>query len=282
MTRPPAEHVLMAELQYLVPSNEAPVYYASEGGKEAKLDMVGEFEMHRVPIHNGRYRFGMWTGGVDFSLDQEGFTLVPHVSAIRNFYNETETKEHYFPESEALVAKITGATRVVAFDFTLRADNQDIREARKTREPSSVVHNDYTVRSGPQRVRDILGEEAAEAVLQQRFTIVNVWRPIRNPVLTSPLAVCDAQSVLPENLHAVERRAKDRIGELLLSSYNPGHRWYYFDRMEPDEVLLIKTFDSADDGRARSCIHSAFTAPNAPEDAPARESIEVRTFAFFG
>ena len=75
----------MAELQYLVPSNEAPVYYASEGGKEAKLDMAGEFEMRRVPIHNGRYRFGMWTGGVDFSLDQEGFTLVPHVSAIRNF-----------------------------------------------------------------------------------------------------------------------------------------------------------------------------------------------------
>ena len=246
------------------------------------MSVFAHLEMHRVPIHNGRYRNGMWTGGVDFSLDQEGFTLVPHVSATRNFYNETETKEHYFPEAEALVAKITGATRVVAFDFTLRADNQDIREARKTREPSSVVHNDYTVRSGPQRVRDILGEEVAEAVLQQRFTIVNVWRPIRNPVLTSPLAVCDAQSVLPENLHAVERRAKDRIGELLLSSYNPDHRWYYFDRMEPDEVLLIKTFDSVDDGRARSCIHSAFTAPDAPKDAPARESIEVRTFAFFG
>ena len=271
----------MAELQYLVPSNEKPVYYASEGGKEAKLEMAGEFEMHRVPVHDGRYRFGKWTGGMDFSLDQEGFTLAPHVSAIKNFYDETEIKEHYLMEAEALVARMTGATRVVAFDHTLRADNQDIREARKTREPSTVVHNDYTVRSGPQRVRDILGEEAAEAVLQHRFTIVNVWRSIRNPVITSPLAVCDAQSVLPENLVAVERRAKDRIGELLLSTYNPDQRWYYFDRMGPDEVLLIKTFDSADDGRARCCIHSAFTAPDAPEDAPPRESIEIRTFAFF-
>ncbi len=272
----------MAELQYLVPSDEKPIYYASEGGKEAKLDMVGEFEMHWVPIHDGRYRNGMWTGGVDFSLDQEGFTLVPHATEIKDFYNETEVKEHYLAEAEALVAKITGATRVLAFDHTLRADIQDIREARKSREPSAVVHNDYTVRSGPQRVRDILGEEAAEAVLKNRFTIVNVWRPIRNTVITSPLAVCDAQSVLPENLVAAERRAKDRIGELLLLTYNPDHRWYYFDRMERDEALLIKTFDSADDGRARCCSHTAFTAPDAPEDAPPRESIEVRTFAFFG
>ena len=281
MTRTPSEHVVMAELQYLVPSKEKPVYYASEGGKEAKLDMNGEFTMHRVPVHNGRYRNGEWTNGVDFSLDQEGFTLVSHATSIKNFYDETEIKEHYLAEAEALVARTVGATRVVAFDYTLRADTPDIREERKTREPSSVVHNDYTVRSGPQRLRDILGEEVAETALQHRFTIVNVWRSIRNPVVTSPLAVCNAQTVESEDLVAVERRAKDRIGELLLATYNPDHRWFYFDRMETDEALLIKTYDSADDGRSRSCIHTAFTAPDTPNDAPARESIEVRTFAFF-
>ncbi len=272
----------MAELQYLVPSDEKPIYHASEGGKDAKLDLDGEFEMHSVPIRDGRYRHGMWTGGVDFSLDREGFTLVPHATEIKDFYDETEVKEHYLTEAEALVAKTTGATRVVAFDHTLRADNPDIRAARKIREPAAIVHNDYTIRSGPQRVRDIFGEEAAQAALQNRFTIVNVWRPIRNTVITSPLAVCDAQSVLPENLIAVERRAKDRIGELLLLTYNPDQRWYYFNRMARDEALLIKTFDSADDGRARCCSHTAFAAPDAPEDAPPRESIEVRTFAFFG
>jgi hypothetical protein len=176
---------------------------------------------------------------------------------------------------------MTGASKFVAFDHTLRADSAGVRESRKTREPSAVVHNDYTVRSGPQRVRDIMGETEAKSLLQRRFTIVNVWRAIQHPVVTTPLAVCDAQSVMPEDLIAVERHAKDRIGELLLATYNKNHRWYYFDRMEPEEALLIKTFDSASDGRARSCIHTAFSAPDAPEDAPPRESIEVRTFAFF-
>ncbi len=86
---------------------------------------------------------------------------------------------------------------------------------------------------------------------------------------------------MAEDLVAVERRAQDRIGELLLATYNQDHQWYYFHEMKPDEALLIKTFDSSNDGRARSCIHTAFTAPDAPKDAAPRESIEVRTFAFF-
>lgn len=276
MTHISEEHVLNAELQYLIPSDEKPVYYASQGGKEAKLEVDGKFEMHSVPISNARYQ-----SGEDFSLDKEGFTLVPHVSTVNNFYNENELKERYLPEAEALVAKITGASRVVAFDHTLRADSEDIRGSRQTREPSTVVHNDYTARSGPQRVRDILGEATAKSLLQSRFAIVNVWRAIQHPVVTTPLAVCDAQSVMPEDLIAVERRAKDRTGELLLATYNRNHRWYYFERMEPDEALLIKTFDSVENERAGSCIHTAFTAPDVPKDSPPRESIEVRTFAFF-
>ena len=272
----PNEYVVDAEIQYLVPSDEKPVYYASQGGKDAELTMAGNFEMHRVAVRNGRYRKDS-----EFTLDNEGFTLVPHVSAVKNFYDENEIKESYLAEAQTLVAGVSGASEVVAFDHTLRADLAEVRESRQTREPSTVVHNDYTDRSGPQRVRDILGEARAKPLLKKRFTIVNVWRSIRNPVLTTPLAVCDAKTVSPEDLIAVERHAKDRIGELLLARYSPDHRWYYFEKMQSDEALLIKTFDSKDDGRARSCIHTAFTVPNPPQDALPRESIEVRTFAFF-
>jgi len=47
--------------------------------------------------------------------------------------------------------------------------------------------------------------------------------------------------------------------------------------MTNDEVLLIKGWDSLDDGRARFTPHGAFHLSDTHEDAPARESIEVRT-----
>ena len=54
-------------------------------------------------------------------------------------------------------------------------------------------------------------------------------------------------------------------------------RWYYAPRMTPDEVLLIKGWDSLDDGRARHTPHGAFNVPETGDDAPPRESIEVRS-----
>jgi hypothetical protein len=120
-----------------------------------------------------------------------------------------------------------------------------------------------------------------ETLLRQRFIIVNVWRSIRGTVLNAPLALCDAASLAPEDLVSVERKAKDRIGEIQQAVYNPAHRWYYFPDMRPDEALLIKTYDSVADGRARFTIHTSFDDPNAAADAPPRESLETRCFAFF-
>jgi hypothetical protein len=151
---------------------------------------------------------------------------------------------------------------------------------RNTREPSSVVHNDYTDASAQKRLRDILPDEA-DALLKKRFTIINVWRSIGGPALTTPLALCDASSVRNTDLVATERRAKDRIGELELVTHNPDHRWFWFSAMTKTEAALIKTFDSALDGRARRSIHTAFKNPDALSDAAPRESIETRTFAFF-
>ena len=132
-------------------------------------------------------------------------------------------------------------------------------------------------------MQDYFADDPAEAekLLQRRFAIVNVWRSIGGPVLNHPLTLCDASSTRPEDLVSVERRAKERIGELQVSLYNPDQRWYYFPEMQMDEALLFKTFDTETDGRARFTLHTSFGDPDAPVDAPPRESIETRCLLFF-
>jgi hypothetical protein len=141
------------------------------------------------------------------------------------------------------------------------------------------VHNDYTEWSAPQRVRDLLPQEA-DALLQRRFAIVQVWRPIRHPVESWPLAIADAQSLSPSDM-VTERRYPDRIGQTSAITYNPAHRWYWFPHMRPDEALVFEVYDSLKDGRAQFTAHTAFEDPTAPPDARPRESIEIRTLAFF-
>jgi hypothetical protein len=133
--------------------------------------------------------------------------------------------------------------------------------------------------SAPRRVRDHLGPDAEE-LLKHRFGIVNVWRPIRGPVLDSPLALCDARSFTDADLIASDLVYPHVRGETSSVEYKPTHRWFYFSKMEPDEVLLIRVHDSANDGRARLSFHTSFENPLAPPDAPPRESIEVRALVF--
>src|SRR5262249_45132829 len=142
------------------------------------------------------------------------------------------------------------------------------------------IHVDYTVKSGPQRVRDLLGDEA-EGLLKKRFAIINVWRPIRGPVQDSPLAVSDARSVARKDLVATDLIYPQRTGEIYYVHYNPAHKWFYAPAMRSDEVMLIKCYDSLEDGRARFVPHSAFADPTTPAGAAPRQSIELRTLAFF-
>jgi hypothetical protein len=129
-------------------------------------------------------------------------------------------------------------------------------------------------------VRDVLPEEA-EALLKRRFAIVQTWRPIRHPVETFPLAIADATSLAPDDLVISERRYPNRIGQTYAITYNPGHRWFWFPRQRRNEAIVFKVFDSEKDGRARWTAHTAFDDPTAPPDARPRESIEIRTLAFF-
>lgn len=261
-----------ASLHYLVDTGNAPVNYPSRGGGDlSRFD--GSFEDRAVRIHDAR--------GLPFSLDREGFQLVRHASAVTDLYDDAQIEGVYNAEAERLVMEATGATRALVFDHTRRAESKQTREEKSIREPAQNVHNDHTDRSAAQRLRDELPADEAEALLERRFAIVNVWRPIQEPVQSAPLALCDTGSVTPNDLIPTERRSKDRVGEIQLATFNPAHRWYYFPNMRRNEVLLIKVYDSAKDGRARFAIHTAFDDPARPPGAAPRESIETRTFAFF-
>jgi hypothetical protein len=181
---------------------------------------------------------------------------------------------------EALVKAESGAGRVVVFDHTPRPADDAAREARKIREVVSRVHNDYRKWSGPQRVRDLLPEEAGD-LLRRRFAIIQVWRPIRYPVETFPLAICNARTLSPANLVVSERRYPNRIGQTYAIAYSPDHVWYWIPRMGHDVALVFKTYESLADGRARWTAHTAFHDPTSAPDARPRESIEIRTLAFF-
>ena len=128
-------------------------------------------------------------------------------------------------------------------------------------------------------MKDILGEEEAARLRASgaRIIQINVWRPIRGPVERSPLALADASSVQQEDLIATDQVFPDRVGEIYNVAHAASQRWYYAPHMTADEVLLIKSWDSLDDGHARFTPHGAFQLSEAREDAPARESIEVRT-----
>ena len=265
--------MLTAELHYTVDTGVKPVNETYGAGNIRRRDS-GAMEKRTVPIADGR----PLAGGL--SLDVNGFVFVAHPTAVQDFFDPDELKGTYYPEIEALVKKVSGASRVVVFDHTLRSGDRQEREARLVREPVLSVHNDYTERSAPQRVREVLPAEAA-ALLARRFAIIQVWRAIAKPVQSNPLAIADARSLQPEDLIPAERRYPHRVGETYRVRYNPGHRWFYFPRMRRDEALVFKVYDSEKDGRARFTAHTAFEDPAAPAAAPPRQSIEARSFAFF-
>jgi len=263
---------LRASLQYLAMDDggEA-VYHASQaGGMAAEHD--GLYDHREVVIRDGR--------GRSFDLDRAGFMLTTHDSMVADFSNDTELAATYDAEAATLIRQITGAVRVHVFDHTRRAASQGLRSAQSMREPSSVIHNDYTPWSAEKRLREILPDEA-DALVKRRFAIINIWRSIAGRVQTDPLAFCDSASLASGDLVEVTRQAKDRVGQIQMARFNPDHEWYYFPGMEESEVALIKTYDSATDGRNRFTIHTAFSDPTSPPAAPPRQSIETRCFAFF-
>jgi hypothetical protein len=261
-------------LSYLVDSSERPATYMYEPSQGDPPVPSIKSTRHAASIFDGRSIIG------DLSLDRQGFILLHHATAIKDFYDADAVRATYYPEVEQLVKEATGAVRVVAFDHNVRNLPMAKRKVNGVREPVKFAHNDYTVRSGPQRVRDLFPSEADE-LLKHRFAVINVWRPISGPVQESPIAVCDARSIAQSDWVESDLKYRDRTGEVYSITFNPDHRWFYFPQMQRDEAILLKCYDSKDDGRARFTAHTAFDDPTSPLDAPARESIETRTLVFF-
>ncbi|MFO1183181.1 MAG: CmcJ/NvfI family oxidoreductase [Bauldia sp.] len=233
----------------------------------------GTADRRRVAIADARPLAGK------LSLEREGFVHVRHRSAVGDLLDAEERRAVYTGEMERLACAVAGASRAVLFDTTLRHGDEATRRQKLLREPVHDVHNDYTEASGPRRLRELLPAEA-ERLGGRRFAIVQVWRPLKT-IRRDPLALADAASVAAADLVPCERRFPDRVGETYRLRFSPVHRWYFFPALERDEAIVFKTYDSAKDGRARFTPHTAFADPTTPADAPPRESIEVRLFAFF-
>jgi hypothetical protein len=259
------------------------------------------------------------------TLERHGFELLdrPLVDPGLDFYDQSQVLLSYYPACERLLEHRTGA-RAFAFDHNLRSARgkqaqRRIAGGQQVQEPIHMVHGDYTLTSGPQRLCDLArppgGNDTLRAVLGAdraliaperveralaeggRFAIVNVWRSIaQEPVAMHPLAVCDNRSVDPHDLVVFEIHYGDRIGENYFVKPATDHRWYYYPGMTRDEALLIKQWDSAgtlarSDGRRGDgndpdatttfTFHSAFEDPSTPPDAPDRQSIEVRCLLLY-
>lgn len=269
-----APETIEATLNYIADTGAMPVSLVAEYGESDQRTGGGKADPHRVVLHNGRL------AADSFVFERHGFRFVHHGTKVTDFYDEAEVRRVYYPEMEALIKSESGARRVVVFDHTLRTADAELRQTQKIREVVRRVHNDYTEWSAQKRVRDLMGDEA-EKLLQGRFAIIQVWRPICHPVECWPLAIADAQTLAPEDMVVTERRYRDRTGQTAAILYNPALHWYWFPGMRPDEALVFKVYDSMTDGRARFTAHSAFEDPTTRPGARPRESIEIRTLAFF-
>jgi hypothetical protein len=269
---------VIATVCYLSEGSGKPVYSPSGPGRDAKFVVDRALIEHPVEVENGRLQPDRMAQRYD--LDSGDTILLDHQTKVYNFLDDQQLKQVYEAELSSLILSTTAASRIHFFDHTIRASDPETREQQKSREPSTLVHNDYTDNSGLKCLHENLPLEA-KGLSKKQFQIVNIWRPLVDPVESFPLAFCDSSSLAEADLVDTERRSPNHIGELRLATYNPAHRWYYFPNMHPDEVLLFKTFDSLPTGRRGCGVHAAIDIDNHTGDKKPRESIETRAFLFF-
>ncbi|KAI0084834.1 hypothetical protein BDY19DRAFT_480116 [Irpex rosettiformis] len=260
---------------YFAPiDDEPPFQYTYQAPLGQRQNNIGQDRKPAV-VHDVRGKEQEYGIG----LDTSGFQFVKHESAEKDFTDEERITTAYYKEVEELLKKEVGAKRVFIFDHTIRrkpAENAPIDA--QYRGPVERVHIDQTYEASVKRVYRHLGDDA-ERLLKGRVRIINVWRPIKNPVAHKPLAVSDWRHLDQKDLVVSRLIYPDREGGVYQVKHNPEHRWYYLSDQKPDEVTLIKCYDS-DDTKARLTPHSAFLDSTSSPEAPHRESIEIRTLVF--
>jgi hypothetical protein len=274
MTRPAD---VKSVLNYTRDTGIEPEVYFYEPPAGTKWRTSGD-DPHEMMIHDG------WDRANSFSLDREGFALRDFRSPFAQWDDDDAIRTGLYGDVLQFIKREVGARRVIVFDHTIRAQSNlaQTRSEYSTsrRAPVMNIHCDYTKNSGPLRVRQLLPDEADE-LLKGRVAFYNFWKPLRRTVEERPLAMCDVTSSTNEDFITMKLRYRGRDGEIFVMRYSPRHYWWYFPRMTPEHAIMLKTYESETDGRARFVGHSAFEDPNTPPDAPMRESIEIRTMAFF-
>ena len=270
----PAE-TIDADVSYAIDTGEKLINQVHGPNSRLRTRIGGERDVRSVTIQNAR---GL---AENFAIDKEGFVLAAHPTKVADFWDVEELKSVYYPEVQALIKAYTGASAVHVFDHTLRSGDEKRQEENFARLPVTGVHNDYTEWSGPQRVRDFLPADEAEALLEHPFAIIQVWRAIGKTIERDPLAICSSEGIEDKDFIAVERRSPERIGQTYSVMFNPNHRWFYVPKMQRDEALVFKVYDSRKDGRSRWSAHTSIQDPTSPPNAPPRESIEIRTIVSF-
>jgi hypothetical protein len=267
-----ASEYVSADIHYLLPMKGKPRVYAG-------LPPPGE------PRSNATY--APYTVGVrnirkyidSLSLEDDGF-IVGKLGFDRRMFHDAEAiRAEYFGEVSQLIKDVAGADKVVVFEHVLRRNGPDSVDAG-ARQPVRRAHGDYTERSAPNRVKTFMGCDADE-LLTRRFQIINVWRPLVEPLFDSPLALCNPRSVAESDLVPAEFVYSDRVGETYDLTYNEGHEWSYVRGMSATDALVFKCFDSDKASASRFVMHASFIDPSAPRGAQPRESIEVRALAFY-
>ncbi len=223
------------------------------------------------------------------SLDIAGFEVHKAPSKIKNFYDTTEVIEKYYPEVQHKMEEVLSAHKVIVFDHNVRSQVKADAGQEGVREPVEGAHNDYTLSSGPRRIGEVLKDRGYPDLISRRCALVNFWRPIIEPVEDIPLAICDAQTTTLDDFVTtkIEHFQEENLstptltGEIYSFKYSPKHRWFYVPKMKSSEVILLKCYDSADDGRACFTGHTGFLNPNLPKTFTPRESIETRTVVVF-
>ncbi|KAK7921072.1 hypothetical protein PG985_009094 [Apiospora marii] len=257
---------------------------------------------HKRSVHNLRGRES------EFTTDNSGFAIYNEPAKEKKFTDDAAVRNGYYGEVEALLRKhIPGIKKVTIFDHTIRRRAPD-----SPRAPVQQVHVDQTPGAVEVRVRRHVPADEAEELLKGRYQIINVWRPIENPASDFPLAVIDWRTTQPGDFEPVDlmypkdadfvsgkevrpdesqwysTEGYEVKGETMSVSPNPAHKFYYQKDMTPDEVLLLKCYDSFGEGQpmgrkglAVRTPHTAFIDPATPKDAPGRQSIEVRCLVFY-
>ena len=160
---------------------------------------------------------------------------------------------------------------------------------------ASEAHVDFETSAANAYAADLYKEHHPDAPPYSRFVAFSFWRPLTPPPHDWPLAVCDFRSLDPaegernvlvwcDEIPPKEKwfdpiEGEETFPAAFIFHHNPNHRWWYFSKMTPDDVLFIKLHDS-DHSRAWRCAHSAFRNTADPHPVQ-RESIEFRGMAFF-